>query len=109
MLCNELNLFLKSINLHYDRYYVIRYKNFSLGYFIGNKQCCLYKTFELVPNNSGFYFYPRGYITQSSSDKIKSHILFLINKISELEREISLKNKENKIKLLKENIYMDFI
>ena len=113
MLCNELLPFLKSINLYYDKDFNI--KNTSdtcvFGYFYGNNEVVLVSKWTICKTYTDKY-----YITTTSSllklksaEKIKEHLTYLTKSYNELELEMALRIKQDKIKQMKKNIEDYFI
>ncbi len=108
MLCNELQSFLKSINLCYGK--DLNIKNTAdtctFGYFYGNNEVVLVSKWTICKT-----YYDKYYITTTSGllklksvDKIKEHLKYLIKSYNELELEMALRIKQDKIKQMKKNI-----
>ena len=108
MLCNELQPFLKSLNLCYDKDFNIKNTadTCTFGAFVGNDQAVLISKWTICKTYSGKY-----YITTTSPilklksvDKIKEHLKYLTKSYNELELEMALRIKQDKIKQMKKNI-----
>lgn len=113
MLCNELLPFLKSLNLYYDKDYNITNTADTciFGYFYGNNEVVLVSKWAICKTCNDKY-----YITSTSSllklksaEKIKEQLTYLTKSYNELEREMALRIKQDKIKQMKKNIEDYFI
>jgi hypothetical protein len=108
MLCNEIQPFLKSLNLSYNKNLMIRNKanTCTFGYFIGNNEAVFVSKWTICKT-----YYDKYYITTTASliklksaEKIKEHLTYLTKSYNELEREMALRIKQDKIKQMKKNI-----
>lgn len=104
MLCNELKPFLKSINLccGKDLNITNTADTCTFGYFYGNNEVVLVSEWTICKTCNDKY-----YITTTSSLlKLKSveKIKYLIKSYNELERDMALRIKQDKIKQMKKNI-----
>lgn len=113
MLCNELKPFLKSINLccGKDLNITNTADTCTFGYFYGNNEVVLVSKWTICKT-----YYDKYYITTTASliklksaEKIREHLKYLIKSYNELELEMALKIKQDKIKEMKKNIEEDFI
>ena len=108
MLCNELKPFLKTLNLCYDKNLNIinTAHTCTFGAFIGNDQAIFVSKWAIYKSSYGKYYISTAapILKLKSVDKIKEHLLYLIKSLNELELEIALKIKQDKIEQMKKNI-----
>ena len=107
MLCNELQPFFKSINLCYDKNFNIHNtsNNCTFGYFSGNNEAILVSKLSICKTCYGKYYITNiGLLKLKSAEKIKEQLTYLTKTYNELEREMALKIKQDKINQMKKNI-----
>lgn len=113
MLCNELQPFLKSLNLCYDKnYHIVNTADTcTFGAFVGNNECIFVNKWTICKTPWGkYYISSTGPVMKFKSvDKIKEHLSYLTKSYNELEREMALRIKQDKIKEMKKNIEDYFI
>ena len=112
MLCNELQPFLKSLNLCYDKSYQIinTADTCTFGAFIGNNEGIFVNKWTICKTLWGkYYIGSTGPVLKLKSvDKIKEHLTYLTKSYNELEREMALKIKHDKIEEMKRRIEEDY-
>jgi len=108
MLCNELQPYLKSLNLCYDKNFnIINTANACVfGYFIGNDQAVLVSKWTICKTYNDKYYITTtsGLFKLKSAEKIKEQLTYLTKSYNELELEMALRIKQDKIKQMKKNI-----
>lgn len=113
MLCNELKPFLKSQNLSYDENFNITNTANScvFGYFYGNNEVVLVSKWTICKTYTDKYYITTNqpFLKLKSAEKIKEHLTYLTKSYNELEREMALRIKQDKIKQMKKNIEDYFI
>ena len=113
MLCNELLPFLKSINLSYDKDYNIinASDTCNFGYFYGNNEVVLVSKWTICKTYTDKYYITTNlpFLKLKSAEKIREHLTYLTKSYNELEREMALRIKQDKIKQMKKNIEDYFI
>ena len=113
MLCNELLPFLKSINLYYDKDFNIKNTPDTcvFGYFYGNNEVVLVSKWTICKTYTDKYYITTNqpFLKLKSAEKIREHLTYLTKSYNELEREMALRIKQDKIKQMKKNIEDYFI
>lgn len=102
MLCNELQPFLKSLNLCYDKNFHITNTadTCTFGAFVGNNEGIFVNKWTICKTIWGkYYISSDGPVMKlKSAEKIKEQLTYLTKSYNELEREMALRIKQDKIK-----------